>query len=68
MYYNFQYGFDSSNESAIRLIAINALAVFCVIYWAIKKYYGRKIWKGCLKPCVLKISAFANQHLKILQW
>lgn len=68
MYYHFKFGWDPTNEPAIRLIAINVLAVFCVTYWAIKKYHGRKIWKSCPKPCTTGISNFLNKYWHILQW
>ena len=68
MYYNFRYGFDPTNEPAIRLIAINVLAVFCVIYWSIKKYHGKRIWDGCMKPCTSAITRFADKYWYILQW
>lgn len=68
MYSNFKYGFDRTNEPAIRLIAVNALAVFCVLYWAVKKYYGYTIWKSCLGPCYRAISGFMDKYWHILKW
>ncbi|XP_067928335.1 solute carrier family 28 member 3-like isoform X1 [Watersipora subatra] len=68
MIYNFRRGFDPTNEPAIRLISINVIAVFCVTYWAIKKFYGRQIWKLFLKPCTQAISAFVDKYWHILKW
>ena len=68
MVYHFGEGYNPSNEPAIRLISINVIAVFCVSYWAVKKYFGRTIWKECLKPCVDGISSFISKHWNVLQW
>ncbi|XP_067928112.1 solute carrier family 28 member 3-like [Watersipora subatra] len=68
MIHNFQNGFDSTNEPAIRLFTLNIFAAFCVSYWAIKKYYGNQIWKSCMKPCTHSVSTFAYKHEKALKW
>jgi len=68
MIFNFKDGFDSTNEPAIRLLAIQVFAVFCVIYWGIKKYFGYQIWKKVLRPVYMAINNFIESKWHIIKW
>ena len=51
----FGFAIDYDFDKARNLIYITAFAVFCFIYWLVKKYFGRTIWKHVLKPIRLAI-------------
>ena len=51
-------------QRAENLVIVTAIAVFCVVYWAIKKYCGNIISQCCLQPVVKVL----RPHSRILKW
>ena len=46
----FIFAIDYDFDKARNLVYITAFALFCFIYWAVKKYLGHTIWDSVLKP------------------
>ncbi|XP_066924761.1 solute carrier family 28 member 3-like isoform X1 [Clytia hemisphaerica] len=62
IYFCFAVTLDA--ERAKDLIYVTVFGFFCLFYWLIKKFFGRVIWKSCLKPIV----AFFEAKRKIFTW
>ena len=55
IYFAFAVSIDA--DRAADLIYVTAFAFFCIVYWLIKKFLGRSIWKTFLKPISLAMKA-----------
>ena len=55
VYFCFAVTLDA--ERAKDLIYVTVFGFICLFYWLIKKFFGRVIWKSCLKPVVAVFEA-----------
>lgn len=51
-------------DRARNLVYVTAFALFCLFYWLVKTFFGRTIWKNCLKP----IKTVVTSKWKIVKW
>lgn len=51
-------------DRARDLVYVTCFGLFCILYWAVKKYCGRAIWKTILKP----LHASLLSYWKFLKW
>jgi len=68
MVYSFRDGWDRDKEPAVRLLALQIIIIFCVIWWSVKKYHGYKIWKMCLRPSYKKMREFTDARWHVIKW
>jgi hypothetical protein len=62
IYFCFAVSIDA--ERAADLIYLTAFGFFCFFYWFIKKFFGKAIWNGCMKP----IKDLILSRRRILTW